>query len=145
MTGSQHIYRGSCQKSLQIQLLQPKIARSSYLTSSDTLSNRPFNPRSCCIQSTELRSFLTLSRLLKCMIGLFIRTQNQYFCRSWGALSVKRANPTEREREPHTQTRLSMSIRDMAPISTFLPCWTAHTFCFPINKKVAVIKAPRFF
>src|SRR5438105_6500090 len=145
MTSSKQIERGSRQKRLEIQLLQPKIARSSYLTRSYTLSNGSFNPRSCCIQGTELRSFLTLTRLLECGIALFIWAQNKDFRRGLGALRMKCTRSTDSKRKPHTQTRLSMSIWDMPPISTVLSCWTQHTFCFPINEKVAVIEAFRFF
>src|SRR5258708_8284743 len=145
MTSSKHIYRGSRKKSLEIQLLQPNIPRSSYLTSSHTLSHSTFNPCSCCIHYAKFRSFLAFTRFLECVIGMFIWTQNKHFCRSWGALRMKRTIATDKKREPYTKTRLSMPIRDMTPISTFLPFCTHNPFCFPINEKVAVIKAPSFF
>ncbi len=73
MTSSKQIERGSRQKRLEIQLLQPTRASSSYLTRSYTLSNGSLNSRSCCIQGTELRSFLTLTRLLVYfLLGFFL-------------------------------------------------------------------------
>jgi hypothetical protein len=81
MTSSKHIERGSRQKSLKLQLLEPNVTRSSYFTGSNTLSNSPFHTRSLCIQCAKFSRFLTLTRLRECGIGTFIRTQNKHFRR----------------------------------------------------------------
>lgn len=50
MTSSKQIDGCSGKKGLEIELLQANRARSSYLTRSYTLSNRPLNSRSCCVE-----------------------------------------------------------------------------------------------
>jgi hypothetical protein len=140
----QHIDGGRREKGVQLELFETTRACLPHLTGAHCLSHRPFDACTLCLLLPTCGRFLAFARCHESGVGRFLWASTQHFCGNRRTLLVQRTRPARRTRKAHSQTGVSVSIRNLEPLSAGVPSRTDDLPGWPIEEQLALIEASSF-